>query len=114
MTRRLQHENFKLGIAQIGNPETVGYVQEAAVSVEPRSDEVEILVRAVAIDSCDYRRAMGKTKKVQFGNACAGTITMASPESGFELVIASSTSAKTRSGRASALKVNTSLRYPMR
>jgi NADPH:quinone reductase-like Zn-dependent oxidoreductase len=80
---RTKDENFKLDIAQIGNPETIGYVKEPILSMKPRPGEVEILVRAVMIESRDYRRAMGKTKKVQFGNACAGTIIRTGPDSGF-------------------------------
>ncbi|KAF2264111.1 ketoacyl-synt-domain-containing protein [Lojkania enalia] len=84
-TVRLEDQNFKLGIAQIGNLETLRYVQEAPLSTEPRPGEVEIQVSAVAIESRDYRRAMGKTQKVQFGNACAGTIGKAGLHSGFNI-----------------------------
>ncbi len=82
---RLKDQNFKLGITQIGNLETLHYVQEAGLSTEPRPGQVEIQVSAVAIESRDYRRAMGKTQKVQFGNACTGTISKAGPDSGFNI-----------------------------
>ncbi len=84
-TARLEDQNFKLGIAQIGNFGTLRYIQESALSTDLRPDEVEIHVSAVAIESRDYRRAMGKTQKVQFGNACAGTIGKAGLDSGFNV-----------------------------
>jgi acyl transferase domain-containing protein/NADPH:quinone reductase-like Zn-dependent oxidoreductase/aryl carrier-like protein len=84
-TEKLKDRNFKLGISQIGNLDTVRYFEQTALSTEPRPDEVDIEVRAVAIGSRDYRRAMGKAQSIQFGNACTGTIVKAGLQSGFEI-----------------------------
>ena len=84
-TVKLAGQNFKLGIAKIGDLPSLRYVGETFGTADPAPEEVEIQVRAVAIESRDYRRAMGKTQKIQFGNAVAGTVEKAGAGSGFEV-----------------------------
>ncbi|CAI6333724.1 unnamed protein product [Periconia digitata] len=76
-TVKVADHDFKLEISQFAKLDTLHYVENSAEKQQLQKDEVDVRVSAIAIDSRDYKKAMGKgkNKHPRYSNMCAGVVT---------------------------------------
>ena len=73
--------SFRLSTSTPGHLDSLNYVVDADSSDDLQSGQVEVQVKAIALNCADYIAATGKKKSPSFGRECAGIVRRAEGDS---------------------------------